>query len=199
MPNRRHPKTRKSKKSGKKRKATRPIRSRRPRGVNQRPPRTAKEYFAKPRRYQEQWDLAVQVPAEMRIGGLTLHQAAERSGIDPAEVIKLIPSAFRKKGRKYAVKRWDRLLRILLIPGKKGLREIATRDSRQASIVGRYWNAVERAIGPEGDDTDLRNFRPKTVKDAAGRRVRLLTDLDELKRQASAGMLHFESLYGRAA
>ena len=75
------------------------------------------------------------------------------------------------------VKRWDRLLRILVIPGKKGLREVATRDSRQASIIGKYWNAVERAIGPENDDTELRNFRPKTVTDAAGSRVRLLTNL----------------------
>lgn len=162
-------------------------------------PRTVDQYYELPRRLREQWDLIVQVPAEMRAQGTSLPQASRRLGVSPKTVIRLAGSAFAKKRGRYQVRPTDRLLRVLVIPSRKGLREIATRDSRQASLIGAYWNAVERALGPSSDATLLRKLRPKYVKDVNGKRIRLLTNLEELKRQASAGVLHFESLYGRAA
>jgi hypothetical protein len=166
---------------------------------NYRVPRTAKELFARPRRFQEQWNRIVQVPAEMRSQGLSLRQASRRFGVSPSVVLRLAGSAFRKKASGlYEVKSHDRLLRMLLVPSRKGLREIAVRDSREASLVGEYWSAVEKFLA-RGDLSALRKLRRRSVKDVGGKRVRLLTNLDELKRQASAGVLHFESLYGRNA
>ena len=113
-------------------------------------------------------------------------------------VLRLAGSAFTKKQRRYRIRPFDRLLRVLVIPSRKGLREIATRDSREASLIGEYWSAVEKYL-MRGDASALRKLRRKSVIDSSGKRVRLLTNLEELKRQASAGVLHFESLYGRAA
>ena len=50
-----------------------------------------------------------------------------------------------------------------------------------------------------GDDTELARFRGKSIIDAQGNAVPLLTDLDELERLGSAGVLSFQSLYARAS
>ena len=161
-------------------------------------PRTVNQYYAMPRRLREQWDLIVQVPAEMRAQGTSLPQASRRLGVSPKTVLRLAGSAFTKRRGRYRVKPTDRLLRVQVIPSRKGLREIATRDSREASLIGEYWSAVEKYL-TRGDASALRRLPRKSVIDAGGKRVRLLTNLEELKRQASAGVLRFESLYGRAA
>ncbi|MGB9242165.1 MAG: hypothetical protein WCC03_02350 [Candidatus Acidiferrales bacterium] len=161
-----------------------------------REPQTIKELFAKPRKFQALYNRVTQVPAEIR-SGATLLEAARRFGVTPAVVIDAIPSAFRKgRNGKYEVKPSDDLLRVLLIPARRGLREIVVQGSREASIVGQYWSAVEKFL-KRGDASGLRKLPRKTVTDASGERIRLLTNLEELERQASAGVLYFESLYGR--
>jgi hypothetical protein len=107
-------------------------------------------------------------------------------------------SALRKRANgQYKAKASDRLLRVLVIPTREGLREIAVRDSRQASQIAEYWNAVHRYL-ETGDKSALRKFRRKRITDANGVRVPLLTDLGELDRLGSAGVLSFESLYAKA-
>lgn len=88
------------------------------------------------------------------------------------------------------------LLRILLIPTPNGLEEIAVRDSRQATQLAKYWNAVQRYL-QKGDESALRKFTSKRITDAKGRAVPLLTDTHELDRLGNAGILSFESLYAR--
>jgi hypothetical protein len=162
-------------------------------------PTTAKKLFAMPKRFQGQWNRAVQVPTEMRSHGLSLQQAARRLGISPKVAVDLAGPAFKKgAGGRYSVKPTDRLLRVLQIPSKKGIREVAVRDFDEASLVGEYWSAVEKFL-TRGDTSALKKLRRKTVTNELGKRVRLLTNLEELKRQASAGVLHFESIYGRNA
>lgn len=181
------------------RKATRAQRpTRRAQSTKPRAPRTLEELFKRPRKFQDQWSRVVQVPSEMRAHGLSLSQAARQFGLNSKTVLRLARSAFRKSGKQYKVKPWDRLLRVLQIPSKRGLREIALRDSREASGVGKYSSAVEKFL-VRGDSSALEKLRRRTVKDATGKRVRLLFDLDELKRQGAAGVLHFESIYGRRA
>jgi hypothetical protein len=163
-----------------------------------RPPRTPKALFATSRKFQDQWNRAVQVPSEMRSQGLSLAQASRQLGISSRTVLRLGGSAFKKKRGRYEVKPTDRLLRILLIPSEKGLREIAVNDSQQASLVGSYWSALEKYL-VRGDASALNKLSRKRIKDSSGKRIKLLFDLNELKRQASAGVLQFESLYGRTA
>ena len=191
---------RKARKQRKPRPATkkRPV-PRRSRQIIQGAPRTAKQYFAMSQESQDLWDRIVQVPARMRSGKVSLPKAARGFGVQPYLVRHLASAAFRKlpNGR-YVAKAVDRLLRILPIPSRKGLIEIALRDSRQASLIGEYWSAVDRYLST-GDTSGLNKFKRIRITDTSGKRIRLLTDLDELRRQASAGALRFESLYGRTS
>ncbi len=176
----------------KKRRSSRPARNR--------PvaPRTSEQYFARSERFQDRWSRVTHVIAMMRARGVSLRQASREFGIDPRTVVRLGGSALRKRASgRYAAKASDRLLRVLVVPTREGLREIAVRDSRQASQVAEYWNAVHRYL-ETGDDSALRKFRRKRITDANGVRVPLLTDLDELDRLGSAGVLSFESLSAKA-
>lgn len=150
------------------------------------------------RESQDLWDRIVQVPARVR-SGLSLPKASREFGLTPSQVLRHAPSAFRKlRNGRYVAKVTDRLLRILVIPSKKGLIDIALRDSRQASLIGEYWVAVERYLSPR-NDPGIKRFKRVHITDASGKRIRLLTDPDELQRQGSAGNFRFESMYGRTA
>src|SRR5260370_21921886 len=97
-------------------------------------PRTAKQYFAMSREFQELWDRIVQVPTTMRSGKLSLDNASREQGVSPRQVLRLAGSAFRRlRNARYAAKARDRLLRMLAIPSPTGLVEIALSDSREAS------------------------------------------------------------------
>ena len=180
-------------------KARRGKRSTRARSKTLRAPRTTKELFARSKEFQDEWNRIVQVPSEMRSKGLSLREASRNLGVSPDTVIRLARAAFKKRRNgRYEARVRDRLLRILVLPSAKGLREIAVRDSKAASLIGQYWAAVEKYV-VRGDASALNKLGRETVIDASGKSVRLLTDLEELRRQASAGVLHFESLYGRNA
>jgi hypothetical protein len=129
---------------------------------------------------------------------VSLKRASKESGIEPSMVIQLGRQALRKKNGRYVPTKLDKLLRIVIILGAKGKRTIATRDSRQASIAGAHWAAVQKYL-QTGDDEALLKFKNKRVVDANGKRHRLLTDTKELLRLASAGVLSFESMYAGGA
>lgn len=161
-------------------------------------PTTARAYFSKPKRFQETWDSVAHTISKMRSTGLSLRRAAREFGVGPAQVIKLGRSALKKqKNGRYAAKKRDRLLRVLSVLTPQGKQEIAIRDSRQASIVGGYWDAVQRYL-QTGDDSVLRKFQRKKITDGSRKKFALLTNLDELNRLGSAGVLSFESPYGRS-
>jgi hypothetical protein len=162
------------------------------------PPITVEEFFAMSEEEQDLWKNVGQAVTEVRAGA-SLRQASRKFDLNPRKMPQLARPALRKlRNGRWAAKPHDRLLRILVIPTRKGLSEIGTRDSRQASLLGRYWTAVER-YRDTGDASALREFRGQHIADASGKRVRLLTNLHELDRLGSAGVLSFESLYARAA
>jgi len=147
---------------------------------------------------QDRWNNVGQAVTEVRTG-ISLRQASRKFDLDPREVLQLARPALRKlRNGRWVAKDHDRLLRVLVIPKRKGLSEIGVRDSRQASLLGRFWTAVDR-YRDTGDGSALREFRGQHIVDASGKRVRLLTNLPELDRLGSAGVLSFESLYARAA
>jgi hypothetical protein len=162
------------------------------------PPRTLEEFFAMPERNQEFWGNVGQVVTEVR-GGASLRRASHKFDLDQRRVSQAARPALRKltNGR-WVARSNDRLLRVLVIPTPKGLREIGVGDFRQASLLGKYWTAVER-YRDTGDASALREFRGKYIIDANGKRFRLLTDLQALDRLGSAGVLSFESPYARVA
>jgi len=161
-------------------------------------PRTAAQFFAKSEQFQDRWNRVTHVISKMRMDGVSLRQASREYELDPRTVVRLGHPALRKRANgRYKAKPSDRLLRVLVVPTRGGPREIAVRDSRQASQVAEYGNAVHRYL-ETGDDSALRKFRRRRIIDARGAKVPLLTDLNELDRLGSAGVLSFESLYAKA-
>mgnify|MGYP001552693203 FL=1 len=135
----------------------------------------------------------------MRADGLSLKKAAKQEGVAPRTVTRLAGRALKKqRNRSYTVTKTDSLLRVMMIPTSDVIQEISLRDSRQASALGRYSDAVQK-YSRTGDASDVTKFRRKTVTDASGARVPLITDLQELDRLGSAGVLSFESVYARSA
>jgi len=99
-------------------------------------PMSPERFFRQSKRFQDTWNRVVHAISRMRADGVSLLQAASEFGVPPKEVVRLGSSALRKmpSGR-YAAKAKDELLRVLNLPGRKGLREIALDDSREASFV----------------------------------------------------------------
>jgi hypothetical protein len=160
-------------------------------------PRTAEEFFAKSKRFQDKWTRATHVITKMRADGVSLRRASREFGLGSRVVLRLVSPALRKrKNGRYAAKASDRLLRVLVLPTSKGLQEVVTRDSREASKAAEYWNAVHRYLAT-GDASAVRQFDAKQITDANGSKIRLVTDLKELDRQGNAGNLSFESIYPR--
>jgi len=161
-------------------------------------PQTVEEFFAMSKQDQDLWNNVGQAVTEVRAGA-SLRQASRKFDLDPRKVAQLARPALRKlRNGRWAARTHDHLLRVLVIPSPEGLREIGVNDSRQATQLGKYWTAVER-YRDTGDASALREFRGNYIIDASGKRVPLLTDLRELDRLGSAGVLSFESLYARAA
>jgi hypothetical protein len=156
-------------------------------------PTTARQYYAMSQKDQETWDAVAHVISRIR-DGESLPKASKEFGIPPSTAVELGRPALRKRGGRYVATKTDRLLRIVTTLTVAGKKEIATRDSRQASLIGGHWAAVQRYL-QTGDDSALLKFKETRVADASGKRHTFLTNLAELNRQASAGMLSFESMY----
>ncbi|HVB33596.1 MAG TPA: hypothetical protein VNJ52_04360 [Patescibacteria group bacterium] len=152
-----------------------------------------------PARSQDRWNRITHAVSKMRADGVSLTQASQEFGLGPRTVIRWAKPALRKgRNGRYAARPTDTLLRVLTIPSPEGVREIALRDSRQASRLGQYWAAVQKYL-QTGDASALEKFRKKRIMDASRKRIPLLTDLEVLDRLASAGALSFESLYAGVA
>ena len=162
-------------------------------------PQSAEQFFAKPQRFQELWNRITHVIAKMRANKISLQQASKEFGVDPRTVVKRGGSALRKSetGR-YAAKKSDRLLRVLVVPTHDGTRDIAIRGSRRASLLGEYWSAVHKYL-QTGDASGLKKFRGQKTWDINGEQIPFITDSAELKRLGSAGVFSFESMYARVA
>jgi hypothetical protein len=132
----------------------------------------------------------------MRSKRISMTGAAREVGISPGSVTRWGKTALRKnKAGRFVAKKTDRLLRVLQIPTSDGLRDIALRNSQEATILSGYSEAVNKYISI--GEADLTRYAHVYLTDVSGARVPLLTDLTEIDRLASAGVLSFESLYSR--
>jgi hypothetical protein len=128
-----------------------------------------------------------------------LTPSAAAHGVDPRTVTRLAPGALKKTSSgRYVAKSSDRLPRLLQMPTRYGLAEIATRSSREATKLAEYWDAVHLFLAT-GDASALTSFAGQNIKAADGTEHELLTDLDELERLGAAGVFSFESLYARVS
>jgi len=159
----------------------------------------SKQYFALKDTEQERWNRVVHVIAKMRSEGTSLTKTAREFGLDPRMVKARAGSVLRKtKSGRYVARPRDKLLRVLVIPGPQGQREIVVKDSAVASKIAEYSDAVQKYLRT-GNSSAIKKFRHMKLLDETGKRIKLVTDLTKLQELGSAGVLSFESLYARAA
>jgi hypothetical protein len=141
-----------------------------------------------PEAAQSQRQAAFKVLATMRRGGLNLGTAARRERLPVHVVEYYAKDALVGTGRRAQATASDRMYRrMTIISGGRPV-DVDVRGSRQASLVGKYWNAFQRYL--EGDYEALSPFAGQTV---GGYELETAPDvLDELARQ---GGFDFDSIY----
>lgn len=150
-----------------------------------------------PEQAQKEWEKITSVASDARAIRSSPRKIAKGLGIDFRKVLRRAGQAFRKqRNGRYVVRPVDRLLRVIVAVTDKGLLEIPTRDSQLAGLISKHWNAVDKYVS-KGDASGLSQFEGKQVTDIEGRTANLLTDLSELDRLASAGVLSFETIYAK--
>lgn len=134
----------------------------------------------------------------MRNDGLSVGRAAREAGTTPNAVRRYAGNALEKDARgRYSAKPYDRLARQMEFYTDRGRITLEVRDSRSASRIGKYMNAVNRYL-TTGDDRPLRAFRGQSVR-VDKLAYPLITDTNVLDTLAGAGELRFDSLYRLAA
>ena len=131
---------------------------------------------------------------EARWSGRSPDDALREMGTTLETALRYAPEAFeRASDGHWRVRGSDSLVRHLHWPTARGVETLVTQDSRVASEIARYDNAVNAFL--EGNPGPLRAFRRRRLVTHDGRRLEFLTDEDELMRQARRGELSFESIY----
>ncbi len=145
-------------------------------------------------------DQALDVLALMRRYDLDLTAAVRaHNRTNPPErvsreaVRKYAGSALTERKGKLVAKPYDRLLRVMQFPTPQGLMPLEVRDSRSASRLAQYDNAVKTFL-LTGDDRALRPFRGKAIR-SGKRGYPFITDPETLTRLGHAGELRFDSIY----
>ncbi len=135
----------------------------------------------------------------MRRDGLTLGKAAKAVNTTPAAVKRHAGAGLTREGQgRYVAKPVDRLYRPMRAPTPAGVVTLDVRDSRAASKVGDYWNAVRRYLAT-GDETALHQFRGRRGGVTVGKRFYpFVTDPDHLDALFDTGDLDFDDIYDLA-
>ena len=122
--------------------------------------------------------LALKVLSTMR-QGKSLRYSANQFGIDINTATKHLRSALTKKKGKWIAKKLDRIQRSMLISTKGAQKTIVVANSNDASLIGQYHNAVKKFLRT-GDESLLKPFKGKKVKDVKGKKYELETDPQNL-------------------
>lgn len=133
---------------------------------------------------------ALDALARSRREGVSLTHAAKLAGTTPRTVHRYAGQAFRRDGRRYRPRPFDRLERRLSILTPDGPVWIGVRDSRTASHLAQYHNDVKHYLWT-GDDRRLLRWRGKTFM-VGGVRNTYLTDLDLIDDLALGGELEYQ-------
>ncbi len=126
--------------------------------------------------------------------GESLTAAATEASTAPETVRKYVGRAIeRLPNGRYQAKPWDRFERSVRILIPDGPERITVKDSRTASKVGRYWNAVHDFL-TTGETEDLERFGSESFQ-VDGQQFGFIADLDLIERLAFGSEISFEDLY----
>jgi hypothetical protein len=121
---------------------------------------------------------SLEVLSEVRRNKKSLTQASREKGISIKTVMQHT-NAFKKIGNRWMPKTYDRISRVMKINTAGKVKSIEINDSRTASLIGRYHNAVKKYIDT-GDTRELARFEGKAVKDVNGNLYTFETDTEAL-------------------
>lgn len=139
---------------------------------------------------RESYRRSLNVVADMRRRGWSLTRAARENLTDPDTVQRYLGSALRRD--RHGQRRptgYDRHVRRLLVHTEQGDKVLDLTDSRQATVIAEYANAL-RQFG-SGDPRALDPFR-RTVLRIGKARYRLVTDPAEAARIVRADRDEYE-------
>lgn len=162
-------------------------------------PNTLAAFLKMPAKERQNYISSTNALAKSRAEDVSLSKAARAVGVNLRTVRRWAGPALRKDKRgRWVAKKRDNLLRVLTVPGPRGTREIAVKDSRTAVHIAKYLAGVRKYIHT-GDDSGLVEFRKMKLVDARGKRITLVTNRRMLVLLGHAGQFSFESLYARTA
>ncbi len=144
---------------------------------------------------REARDRSLATLALARREGLPLSHAATIQDISPKTVLEYARPAFRRdRHGEYWALPDDHIRRTLNFLTPRGPVPVTVYDSRRATDIAEYMNAVRKYVRT-GDTSKLERFKDKSFV-TAGRVRRFVTDPDVLDELADAGSLSaIESLY----
>lgn len=125
---------------------------------------------------------------------VSLSEAARRVRSDPRTVLRHAGHGFRKEGRRYRARPFDRIPRQVAVLQPKGAQFVTVRDSRQASAIAEQANAVQHYI-ERGDRSRLDALRGRRIR-VERRDFDLYLEPRQVEWLAEGGELHYE-LYRR--
>lgn len=138
---------------------------------------------------------ALRVISQMRNTGDSLAQASRDNRISP-NTVRRYTNAVKKEDGRWVAKKYDRIPRKMAIDSDGDSYYITVTDSRHASLIARYHSAKGKFF-ETGDESYLKQFEGKQVRDQYGNWHTLETDPDtlyELNEQKETE--EFFSIYG---
>lgn len=138
---------------------------------------------------------ALNVISDVRTKGNSLSKACKDHNITLKTVLKTT-NAFKKTVGRWTAKKHDNISRDLKISEDGREISIEITDSRVASLIGSYHNAVKKYL-ETGDYSLLKKYEGKTITDANGIQYTLETDTEALE-EISEGIedSEFHEIYG---
>lgn len=144
-------------------------------------------------RSREARERALHALSLVRTQDYSLTAAAEEAHTTLDTVKKYAGTALSKEGAHWRVSEWDRIPRPMRFITPQGLTAIEVKDSRSASAIGRYMDAIDEYL-KTGNEEVLRPFRSQTFV-ANGVEHSFVVDPETLETLANIGQVQFEDLY----
>ena len=154
---------------------------------------SVKKLLGLDRKEQLDYKNSLDVLKQMRREGLDLDTAAKLEHMPVDDVrTRLAPYLVERDGKFYASDK-DRLIRQMVMLTEDGPTPIYVKDSRSASLIGQYWNAVHSYL-QTGDDRLLQHFKGKSIT-ADGKVYPFIVDTAVLDALDEQGALDFDDIY----
>jgi hypothetical protein len=110
---------------------------------------------------------------------VSLTKACKEVGLNIEIVKQHIRSAIYKRKGRWRAKRFDKIQREMNIYERGRIKSIVVANSKDASLIGRYYNDVKKAL-ETNDERILRKYKGRIIKDAKGKKHTLETRLEKI-------------------